>query len=132
VGFEIVGELSHDAGIAPVGGIEHAAPVDIDEQRDAVVAAARGGLVDGDALDASIVGALTRLLTPVVEDAPQPCVVLTLRRAAAATGIAVMSVMASASNSRVKPEPGLAQGTAICLTPQSGQAMHGVRACRKA
>ena len=40
--------------------------------------------------------------------------------------------MASASNSSVKPEPARAHGTAICLTPQSGQVMRGVRACRNA
>ena len=46
--------------------------------------------------------------------------------------MAVTSVMASASNSSVKPEPARAHGTAICLTPQSGQVMRGTRACRNA
>src|SRR5215470_2770151 len=46
--------------------------------------------------------------------------------------MAVTSVITSASNSSVKPEPLLAHGTAICLTPQSGQLMRATRACRKA
>src|SRR5512145_1720267 len=70
VSFEIVGELSHGSGVAAVGDVEHAAAIDIDEQGDVVVAAACGGLVDGDALDLGVVGALASLLDPVVEDAP--------------------------------------------------------------
>ncbi len=54
------------------------------------------------------------------------------RRAAALTGMAATSAMTMASNSMVKPEPALAHGTAICLTPQSGQAMRATRACKKA
>src|SRR6266508_1791731 len=53
-------------------------------------------------------------------------------RAAALTGMAVTSAMMTASNSSVKPEPARAHGTAICLTPQSGQEMRATRACRKA
>jgi hypothetical protein len=44
-----------------------------------------------------------------------------ISRAAALTGIAVTSVMASASNSSVKPDSGRAHGTLISLTPQLGQ-----------
>ena len=55
-----------------------------------------------------------------------------IRRAAALTGMAVTSAMASASNSSVKPEPARAHGTAMRRTPQSGQVMRGVRAVRKA
>jgi len=38
VGFEVVGELAHGFGAAAVGDVEHAASVDVDEQRDVVVA----------------------------------------------------------------------------------------------
>ena len=132
VGFEIVGEGCNGICITAVGNEQDAALVDIDEQRDVVVTALGGGLVDGDALDVGVVGSLAGLLDPVVDDTPQPGVVLLHKAAAALTGIAVMSVMTSASNSSVKPEPARAHGTAICLTPQSGQVMRGVRACRNA
>ena len=55
------------------------------------------------------------------DDAPEPCVVLAERRATAATGMGVTSVMASASNSSVKPEPGRAHGTVICLRRNQGR-----------
>ena len=56
-----------------------------------------------------------------------------MRRATAATGMCVTSVMASASNSKVKPEPGRAHGTAISLTlTHLGHEMRGVRACKNA
>ncbi len=77
VGFEIVGERFHGIGAAPLGDEQHAALVDIDEQRDVVVTALGGGFVDGDALHVGVVGALTGLLDPVVQDTPHPGVVLT-------------------------------------------------------
>ena len=49
VGFEIVGERGDRIGAAAVGDEQHAALIDVDEQRDVVVAAFCGGLVDGDA-----------------------------------------------------------------------------------
>ena len=77
VGLQIVGERFHGIGAASLGDEQHAALVDIDEQRDVVVAAPGGGLVDGDALHVGVVGSLTGLLHPVVEDTPHPGVVLT-------------------------------------------------------
>ena len=63
-------------GAAALGDEQHAALVDVDEQRDVVVAALGGGLVDGDALHVGVVGTLAGLLDPVVQDAPHPGVVL--------------------------------------------------------
>src|SRR5271156_6730253 len=50
--------------------------VDIDEQRDVVVAAPRGGLIDGDVGHLRGVHSRPRLIDVVVNDAPQPGVVL--------------------------------------------------------
>ncbi len=48
VRFEIIGEVGDRVGVAAVGDEQHAAAIDVDEQRDVVVAALGGGLVDGD------------------------------------------------------------------------------------
>ena len=77
VGFEIVGELGNGVCATSLGNEHDAALVDIDEQRDVVVTALGSGLVDGDALHVGVVGSLTGLLQPVVEDTPHPGVVLT-------------------------------------------------------
>ena len=52
MGCEVIGERGDGGGVAAFGGEQHAGLVDIDEQRDVVVAAPRGGLVDGDPRDA--------------------------------------------------------------------------------
>ena len=51
-------------------------------------------------------------------------------RATALTGMAEIMVMTKASNSRVKPLSGLAQGTLIVLMPHASQRTRGTRALR--
>ena len=77
MGFKIIGELSDRLGATALGGEQYATLIDIDEQGHVIVAALCGGFVDGDAAHLAVVGALTRLLDPVVEDAPHAGVVLT-------------------------------------------------------
>jgi len=48
MGPQILGERGDRGGVAAFGGEQHAGLIDIDEQRDVVVTASRGGLVDGD------------------------------------------------------------------------------------
>ena len=60
------------------------------------------------------------------------CLVVKAGMRTAATGMCVTSVMASASNSSVKPEPGLAHGTSTRRTPQLSHLMRGVLAERNA
>src|SRR6516162_2123904 len=50
-------------------------------------------------------------------------------RATALTGIAATMVMTNASNSKVKPLPGRAQGTVTVLMPHLSQRTRGARAC---
>lgn len=72
---QIIGESSDGTGILALGGEQHAGLVDIDEQRDVVVPAPGGGLVDGDPGYRRGVGARPRLVHMVMQHAPQPCVV---------------------------------------------------------
>jgi hypothetical protein len=76
VGFEIIGEGCDGIGVAAVGHEQHATLIDVDEQRDVVVAASGGCFVNGDALDGREVGTSASGLDPMVDDAPQPGVVL--------------------------------------------------------
>ncbi len=76
MGCEVLCERGDRAGIAAFGGEQHSRLVDIDEQRDIVVAAPRGGLVDGDPCDAGGIGARPRLIDVVMDHAPQFGVVL--------------------------------------------------------
>ena len=73
---KVFGERGDRAGVAAFGGEQHPGLIDIDEQRDIVVASPRGGFVDGDPRDASGVGARPRLIDVVMDHAPQSCVVL--------------------------------------------------------
>jgi hypothetical protein len=73
---EILGERGDGFGGAALGGEQHPCLVDIDEQRDVVVAAPRGGLIDGDVGHLRGVHARPSLIDVVVNDAPQPGVVL--------------------------------------------------------
>ena len=73
---QIFGEGRHGLGVLALGGEQHPGLVDVDEQRDVVVAAPRGGLVDGDLGDARGVGPRPRLVHIVVQHAPQPGVML--------------------------------------------------------
>jgi hypothetical protein len=52
---------------------QHATLVDIDEQRDVVVAAPGGCFVDGDALYMRVVGPLAGLLDPMVHPSAPGC-----------------------------------------------------------
>ena len=73
---QVIGEGGDGAGILALGGEQHAGLVDIDEQRDVVVAAPGGGLIDGDPGHRRGVGPRPRLVHIVMQHAPQPCVVL--------------------------------------------------------
>ena len=76
MGCEVLDERGDRGGVAAFGGEQHSGLVDIDEQRDIVVTAPRGGLVDGDPRDADGVGARSRLIDVVMDHAPQFGVVL--------------------------------------------------------
>ena len=76
MGCKVLGECGDRAGVAAFGGEQHPGLLDIDEQRDIVVASPRGGFVDGDPRDASGIGARPRLIDVVMDQAPQFCVVL--------------------------------------------------------
>ena len=92
---------------AAVGDEDDAALVDVDEQRDVVVAALGGGLVDATRLHVGEIEPRQRGFDVVMMTRHSRVSCSPTRRAAAATGMCVTSVMASASNSSVKPEPGL-------------------------
>ncbi len=76
MGGKVLCERGDRAGVAAFGGEQHSRLVDVDEQRDIVVAAPRGGFVDGDPRDAGGVGARPRLIDVVMDHAPQFGVVL--------------------------------------------------------
>jgi hypothetical protein len=73
---KVIGKSSDGVCILALCGEQHAGLVDIDKQRDVVVAAPRGGLVDGDVGHVCGVHARPRLIDVGVNDAPQPGVVL--------------------------------------------------------
>ena len=73
---EIVGECGDGVGIPAFGGEQHPCLIDIDKQRDVVVTAPGGGLVDGDLGDIGGVDPRSSLSDVVVNHAPQPGVVL--------------------------------------------------------
>ena len=75
VGCEVGGEGFDGAGVLALGGKQHAMLVEIDEQADVVVAAARRGLIEGDTSDLGEIGLGTGVVDVGVEDAPQPGVV---------------------------------------------------------
>ena len=114
---DVIGELANRICLAAVGDVDDLAPVDVDEQRDVVVPAFGGCLIDADAPQVREIEASQSCFDVVNYDAPErPCRAWLrhdvscspMRRAAAATGMWVTRVMASASNSSVKPEPGRA------------------------
>ena len=76
MGREVLDERGDRAGVAAFGGEQHTGLIDIDEQRDIVVTAPRGGFVDGDPRDAGGVGARPRLIHVLMDHAPQLSVVL--------------------------------------------------------
>ena len=73
---EIVGERGDGVGIPAFGGEQHPCLIDIDKQRDVVVTAPGGGLVDGNLGDIGGVDPRSPLSDVVVNHAPQPGVVL--------------------------------------------------------
>ena len=73
---KIVGEGGNGFGGTALGGEQHPGLVDIDEQRDVVVAAPSGGLVDRDPGDAGGIRPRPALLDVMVDHAPQPGVML--------------------------------------------------------
>ena len=113
MGCEVLDERGDRGGVAAFGGEQHSGLVDIDEQRDIVVTAPRGGLVDGDPRDADGVGARSRLIDVVMDHAPQFVSCSPMILATALTGIAGTMAITIASNSRVKPLSGRAHGTEI-------------------
>src|SRR5271165_5633946 len=76
MGGKVIGEGGDGGGVLAFGGEQHPGLVDIDEQREVVVAAPGGGLVDGDPGHAGGIDPRPRLLDIVVNHAPQPRVVL--------------------------------------------------------
>ena len=73
---EVVGERGDGVGIAALSGEQHPRLIDIDKQRDVVVAAPSGGLVDGNLSDVRGVNPRAPLSDVVVNHTPQPGVVL--------------------------------------------------------
>ena len=76
VGFEIVGELGDGVGTLAVGNEQHTALIDVDKERDVVMATLCSGFIDGDAYHLRIVGMRPRLLDPVVQHTPHLRIVL--------------------------------------------------------
>jgi hypothetical protein len=72
MGGEIIGERGDGVGVPALGGEQHPRPVDIDEQRDVVVAA----LVDGDPDDVRGVDPRSPLRDIVIDHPPQSGVML--------------------------------------------------------
>ncbi len=102
MGLKVRREADEALRIAPLGAEDHARPIEVDEHRDVVVAAAPAGLIHAQAAD--------------------------LAEVFRGTGISLASVSTSASNNSVKPLPGLAQGTSTCRTPQVSHLILGKRA----
>src|SRR3954453_11633459 len=73
---QIVGKGGDRGGILGVGHEQHLRAIQIDEQRDIVVAAACGGLVEGHPADAAVIGTGAGRIDRVVDDPPQPGIVL--------------------------------------------------------
>jgi hypothetical protein len=77
MGLQIIAKGRDGLGILALGGEQHPGLVDIDKQRDVVVAAPGGGLVDGELGYRRGVGARTGLVHIMVNHTPQPGVMLT-------------------------------------------------------
>ena len=73
---EIIGKGRDGLGVLAFGREHDAGLVDIDKQRDVVVAAPGGGLVDRHPRDSREIGARPGTLDVMVNDAPQPGVML--------------------------------------------------------
>jgi hypothetical protein len=68
---QVGGERADRLGVLAVGHEQHTrASVEINEQRDVIVAAARGGLVEGGAGDPAVVVAGTRLIDIMMDHPP--------------------------------------------------------------
>jgi hypothetical protein len=70
VHIDVVGEAFDCLGIAAISNERDAAPINVDEQADVVVAASCPGLVDADAGQLAEFHALDSLLQIVKDDAP--------------------------------------------------------------
>jgi hypothetical protein len=73
---EVVGERRDGVGPLARRGVEYAGLIDIDAQRDVVVAAPGRGLVEGDPLHAGGIHGLPRFVHIMMDDVPYPGVVL--------------------------------------------------------
>ena len=136
---QVIGEGSNGAGILALGGEQHTGLVNIDEQRDVVVAAPGGGLIDGDPGHRRSVGPRPRLIHIVMQHAPQPCVVLAhhLRRGPNRHGRdhghqeRLKQQSEAAVGSCPEPATGLDPvGTWTFLMPHLSQRTRGTRALR--
>ena len=76
MGRQVGGEGIDRAGILAFGDEQNAAANEIDEQADIVVAAPGGRLIEGDAGDLGVIGAIASRRDVVVDDPPQPGVPL--------------------------------------------------------
>ena len=77
MGVDVIGELTNRIGVAAIGDEDDAAPIDVDEDGDVVVAAFCGGLVDARrGADAGEIHARDGRADVVEDDAPQSRVVL--------------------------------------------------------
>ena len=105
------------------------------------MAALCGCLVDADTADIGVVGAATGLLDPVVQHTPHPGVVLAHQ--ARSRSDRHRRHQRHGERLEQQREAGVGSGrpcaawlrhdgTAICLTPQSGHVTRGVRECRNA
>lgn len=74
---QVFGERGDGLGIPALGGEQHPGLIDIDKQRDVVVAAPGRRLIDGDPGHIGGVVPRPRLVDIVVQHTPQPCVVFT-------------------------------------------------------
>jgi hypothetical protein len=70
VRFEIIGKCCDGLGVLAFGREDDAGAIDIDKQRDVVVAASGGGLVDRHPRDSREIGARSGTLDIMVDDAP--------------------------------------------------------------
>ncbi len=76
VRLEEIREFLHRSGVLAVGHVDDFAPRHVDEQADVVVAAPRRGFVGGDPPQLRQVQPLHRAPNVVLDDAPQPRIVL--------------------------------------------------------